>query len=414
MNQKLTLKEQDQEIFTLIEQEKKRQQDHILLIASENLASLAVLETQGSILTNKYAEGYPKARYYHGCQNVDLIEQIAIARATKLFNAKYANVQPHSGSQANMAVLKALLQPQDKILGLTLNDGGHLTHGHRLSFSGHYYDSYFYHVNPQTGTLDYDKIRELALQIKPKLIIAGYSAYSRKIDFEKFRQIADEVKAYLMADIAHIAGLVVSGLHPCPLAAKADVVTSTTHKTLRGPRGGLILTNQEEIIQKVNKAVFPGIQGGPLMHVIAAKAVAFKEALSPEFRKYQQQVINNAFAFARAFQNKGYHIVSEQTDNHLFLINLKHKNPHFRGDKIASLLAKINIIVNKNTIPFDQETPFVTSGIRLGTPAMTTRGFKEKDFIKVADFIDQAIHHADDELYLQKLKEQVVAFINLF
>ncbi|WP_349402016.1 serine hydroxymethyltransferase [Candidatus Phytoplasma solani] len=414
MKSKLTLVDQDQEILELIEKEKERQKENILLIASENFVSKAILEAQGSILTNKYAEGYPNKRYYHGCNHIDHIENIAITRAKKLFNAHYANVQPHSGSQANMAVLQALLHPNDKILGLSLNDGGHLTHGHKLSFSGSYYDSYFYNVDQETEMLDYDEIKKIALEIKPKLIITGYSAYSRNIDFKKFRTIANEINAYLMADIAHIAGLVACGLHPCPLEAQADVVTSTTHKTLRGPRGGLILTNKEDIIKKINKSVFPGIQGGPLMHIIAAKAVAFQEALNPEFMIYQQQVIKNAQAFSRAFQQKGYHVVSQGTDNHLFLINLKKKNSTFTGKQIANILEKVNIIVNKNTIPFDQEKPILTSGIRLGTPAMTTRGFKEIDFIKVADLIDQAINNRDNEIYLQKIKKEVLNLVNDF
>ncbi|AGL90650.1 Serine hydroxymethyltransferase [Strawberry lethal yellows phytoplasma (CPA) str. NZSb11] len=412
MKSQLSLK--DPKIFELIEQEKKRQKENIILIASENFVSKEVLETQGSILTNKYAEGYPGKRYYHGCGNVDDIEQIAIERAKKLFNARYANVQPHSGSQANMAVLQALLQPNDKILSLSLNDGGHLTHGHKLSFSGKYYQSYSYNVDPTTEMLDYESIRKLALEIKPKLIIAGYSAYSRKINFQKFREIANEVNAYLMADIAHIAGFVACKLHPCPLEAQADIVTSTTHKTLRGPRGGLILTNKEKIMQQINRSVFPGIQGGPLMHVIAAKAVSFKEAQSLEFKNYQQQVIKNAQAFAQTFQKKGYHVVSQGTDNHLFLINLKKTNPLFTGEKIANILEKVNIIVNKNTIPFDQEKPMFTSGIRLGTPAMTTKGFQEADFIKLADLIDQAIKNRDDNVYLQKIKKEVLDWTNDF
>ncbi|CCP88787.1 Pyridoxal-phosphate-dependent serine hydroxymethyltransferase [Candidatus Phytoplasma solani] len=413
MKTKLSLEFQDQEIFDLIEAEKKRKKKDILLIASENFVSNAVLEAQGSILTNKYAEGYPNKRYYCGCQNVDQIENLAIQRVTQLFNVRYANVQPHSGSQANMAVFQALLQPHDKILGLSLNDGGHLTHGYKLSFSGINYDTYSYNVDKITEKLDYEAIRKLALKIKPKLIITGYSAYSKKINFKKFREIANEVNAYLMADIAHIAGLVACGLHPSPIN-QADVVTSTTHKTLRGPRGGLILTNKEELITKINRSVFPGIQGGPLMHVIAAKAVAFKEALSPAFKDYQQQVINNAQTFASSLQAKGYHIVSDGTDNHLFLINLKKKNPTLTGAKIAEALEKINIIVNKNTIPFDQENPTLTSGIRLGTPAMTTRGFKEKEFMQIAEWIDQVINHADDQVHLQKLKTEVLTFMTSF
>lgn len=414
MNQKLGLKDQDQEIFDLIEQEKIRQKENILLIASENFVSQAVLDAQGSILTNKYAEGYPQARYYNGCKNVDQIEKIAIQRATKLFGAKYANVQPHSGSQANMGAFQALLKPGDKILGLSLMDGGHLTHGHKLSFSGGFYEAHFYNVHPQTEMLDYDEIRKVALKVKPKLIIAGYSAYSKTINFKKFRQIADEVNAYLMADIAHIAGLVACGLHPCPFEANADVVTSTMHKTLRGPRGGLILTNKEEVFKKINRGIFPGIQGGPCIHTIAAKAVAFQEAMMPSFKEYQKQVIKNANTFAKSFQQKGYRIVSGGTDNHLFLIDVKHKNPEFTGSKIANMLEKINIVVNKNTIPFDQEKPFVTSGIRIGTPAMTTVGFRENDFILVADLMDKAINHLDDESYLAQIKQQVLALLSKF
>ncbi|WP_334330860.1 serine hydroxymethyltransferase [Candidatus Phytoplasma prunorum] len=404
----------DQEILEQIKLEEKRQKESINLIASENFVSQDVLKTQGTILTNKYAEGYPEERFYNGCEYIDQIEKIAIQRVNNLFKSKYANVQPHSGSQANMAVFQALLKPNDKILGLSLSDGGHLTHGSKINFSGKYYKSYFYGLNPKTETIDYEEVERIALVVRPKLIITGYSSYSKIIDFKAFRKIANKVNAYLMADIAHISGLVASGLHPCPLEAEADVVTSTTHKTLRGPRGGLILTNNEEIIQKINKAVFPGGQGGPLMHIIAAKAVAFKEALHSDFFKYQKQILKNACFFAENLQKKGYRIISKSTENHLFLVDVKSKNPNFTGQKISNILNKVNIIVNKNVIPFDKESPLVSSGIRLGTPAMTTRGFKENEFSQVSDFIDEAIKNHNDLNYLNNLKQKVISLSKNF
>ncbi|MFP7699560.1 MAG: serine hydroxymethyltransferase [Candidatus Phytoplasma pyri] len=404
----------DQEIFEQIKLEEKRQKETINLIASENFVSQDVLKTQGTILTNKYAEGYPEKRFYNGCNYIDEIEKIAIQRVTDLFKAKYANVQPHSGSQANMAVFQALLKPNDKILGLSLSDGGHLTHGSKVNFSGKYYESYFYGLNPKTETIDYEEVEKIALNVKPKLIITGYSSYSKIIDFKAFRKIANKVNAYLMADIAHISGLVASGLHPCPLEAEADVVTSTTHKTLRGPRGGLILTNSKEIIQKINKAVFPGGQGGPLMHVIAAKAVAFKEALQSDFIKYQKQILKNAFFFAENLKKKGYRIISKGTENHLFLVDVKSKNLNFTGKKISDILNQVNIVANKNVIPFDKEPPLVTSGIRIGTPAMTTRGFKENEFAQVSDFIDEAIKNHNDLNYLNHLKQKVITLSKKF
>ena len=390
----MSLKETDLEIYEAIEKERNRQQYHIELIASENFVSQAVLDAAGSILTNKYAEGYPSKRYYGGCENVDIVERLAKERLCKLFNVKFCNVQPHSGSQANMAVYRSLLKHGDKVLGMSLDAGGHLTHGYRLSFSGQDYESYSYGLDPVTETIDYDEVRRLALEIKPKMIIAGASAYPRKIDFKKFRDICDEVGAYLFVDMAHIAGLVAAGLHqnPCDYA---DVVTSTTHKTLRGPRGGVILTNNEKLAKKIDKTVFPGCQGGPLMHIIAAKAVAFKEALNPSFIEYQKQVIKNAQALAGEMVKLGYHVISGGTDNHLMLIDVYGKT-HKSGKEVEALLGKCNIICNKNAIPNDQLPPMVTSGIRLGTPAMTTRGFKEDDFIKVAHLIDDALTERRD------------------
>jgi glycine hydroxymethyltransferase len=408
------LKNNNSEIFKIIRQEEKRQETHLELIASENFVSESVLEAQGSVLTNKYAEGYPQKRYYGGCEYVDEIEQIAIEKVKKLFNVKFANVQPHSGSQANMAVFQSLLNPYDVILGMSLNDGGHLTHGHYVSFSGKFFNSYSYGVSPETETIDYQKLREIAHKVKPKLIIAGASAYSRIIDFQKFREIADEVGAYLMADIAHIAGLIVAKLHPCPFLAKADVVTSTTHKTLRGPRGGIILSNNEEVMKKINKGVFPGIQGGPLMHVIAAKAVAFEEALQENFNIYQQQVLKNSLSLADVFVKLGHRLVSGKTENHLILIDLKYKYPNLNGKLASEVLQKANIIVNKNVIPFDKEKVFNTSGIRIGTPAMTTRGFQEKEFIEVAYLIDEILNDYQNEEVIEKVRQKVLLLVNKF
>ncbi len=411
MNNK-NLKEIDEEIYLAIEKEKERQQTHLELIASENYVSKAVLEAQGSILTNKYAEGYVNKRYYGGCEYIDVVETLAKERLKKLFNVKYVNVQPHSGSQANMGVYRALLNNQDVILGMALDHGGHLTHGYKLSFSGQDYQSYFYGVNLESECLDYDEIERIALEVKPKLIIAGASAYPRKIDFAKFKAIADKVGAYLMVDMAHIAGLVAAGLHqnPCDYA---DVVTSTTHKTLRGPRGGIILTNNEEIAKKIDKNVFPGIQGGPLMHVIAAKAVAFKEALNEDFKLYQQQVIKNANVLAQCFKNKGYHVISNGTDNHLLLLDVKSKT-NLTGKEAETLLDSVNITVNKNTIPNDKEKPFLASGIRLGTPALTTRGLNEKDMEIIADLIDLALSNPKNNLILQEVKTKVINLLEKY
>jgi glycine hydroxymethyltransferase len=398
------IKNQDSKVFEAIEKEKYRQQTNIELIASENFVSNAVLETIGCVMTNKYAEGYPGARYYGGCENVDVVEVLAQERIKKLFNVKYANVQPHSGSQANMAVYKALLNHGDKVLGMSLSAGGHLTHGYKLSFSGQDYECHSYGLNKETEQLDYDDIEKIAMEIKPKMIIAGASAYSRFIDFKRFSQIAKKVGAYLFVDMAHIAGLVATGLHqnPCDYA---DVVTSTTHKTLRGPRGGIILTNNLEIYKKINKAVFPGIQGGPLMNIIAAKAVAFKEDLDPSFHIYAERVIKNAKAFAGEFEKLGYRIVSGGTDNHLFMIDI-FNSIGVTGLEAETLLHSVNITVNKNTIPNETLSAKITSGIRLGTPAMTTRGFTEEDFKKVAHLIDAKLKKTlNDEEIKKEVKQ---------
>lgn len=402
------------EIFEIIIKEKKRQEQNLNLIASENFVSEPILEVQGSVLTNKYAEGYPKKRYYDGCEYIDEIEKIAIEKLKKLFNVKFVNVQPHSGSQANMAVFQALLEPCDVILGMSLNDGGHLTHGSKFSFSGKFFRSYSYGVSRETEMIDYQKVREIALQVKPKLIIAGASAYSRIIDFKEFRKIADEVNSYLMVDIAHIAGLISAGLHPCPFLAQADVVTSTTHKTLRGPRGGIILSNNEEIMKKINKGVFPGIQGGPLMNVIAAKALAFEEALQDDFKIYQQQILKNAIALANTFLKLDYRLVSGKTENHLILIDIKHKYPNLNGKIVSEILQKVNIIVNKNVIPFETEKVFNTSGIRIGTPAMTTRGFKEKEFIETAYLIDKILNNYQNEEIVQEVFKKALLLTKKF
>ena len=391
--------------------EKTRQQNNIELIASENYVSKDVLKIQGSILTNKYAEGYPGKRYYGGCQYIDIFEDKAIEYAKKLFNVKYVNVQPHSGSSANMAVYKALLQKGDKVLGMNLSHGGHLTHGHNINFSGLEYEIIHYSLN-ENEELDYDAIFKIAIKEKPKMIIAGASAYSRIIDFKKFREIADACGAYLMVDMAHIAGLVATNLHPSPIPY-ADVVTSTTHKTLRGPRGGIILTNNEEIAKKIDKMIFPGIQGGPLMHVIGAKAQCFYEALQPEFKSYQLQVINNAKALANTLQKEGFRIVSGGTDNHLLLVDVK-SSVGITGKQAEEVLDKIHITVNKNTIPFDKESPSVASGIRIGTPAMTTRGFKEEEFALVALIIKEALTNYNDEEVLEKLSDKVLNLTSKF
>lgn len=396
----------DKRIREILDKEKNRQRDNIELIASENYVSNDILELQGSIFTNKYAEGYPGKRYYGGCENVDDIENLAIEYVCKLFNVKYANVQPHSGSQANMAVYRALLNHGDKIMGLNLSHGGHLTHGHKLNFSGIDYEVVSYNVDNDSEVIDYDKVREIALKEKPKMIIAGASAYPREINFKKFKDIALEVGAYLMVDMAHIAGLVATGLHMSPIPY-ADIVTSTTHKTLRGPRGGMILTNREDIIKKINKVVFPGVQGGPLMHVIAAKAQCFYEALQPEFKEYQLQVIKNIKTLEKVLKEEGIRLVSNGTDNHLLLLDVKN-SVGITGKKAEEVLDKINITVNKNTIPNDLESPMVTSGIRIGSPAMTTRGFKEEEFAVLGKIICKCLKNYDNEEVLKELKEEVL------
>ena len=396
----------DPKIKEALDKERKREQDNIELIASENFVSKSILELQGSIFTNKYAEGYPNKRYYGGCVNVDTIETLAIEYAKKLFHAEYANVQPHSGSQANMAVYRALLEPGDKVMGMNLSHGGHLTHGNPVNFSGHDYEFIPYNLNPETEELDYEEIRRIALEERPQMIVAGASAYSRAIDFAKFRDIAHEVGAYLFVDMAHIAGLVAAGLHQNPVLY-ADVVSSTTHKTLRGPRGGLILTNNEDIIKKINKTIFPGIQGGPLMHVIAAKAECFYEALQPEFKTYQEQVIKNAKVLAKTLEEEGFKIISGGTDNHLMLVDVK-STLGITGKCAEETLDKINITVNKNTIPSETESPSKASGIRLGSPAMTTRGLKEEEFVSIGHIIARALRNKDDETILKELQKEVL------
>lgn len=389
-----------------LKKERKRQEENIELIASENYVSKEVLELQGSILTNKYAEGYPSKRYYGGCENIDIFENAARDYLKKLFDCKYANVQPHSGSSANMAVYRALLKHGDKVMGMNLNHGGHLTHGYSLNFSGVDYEIVSYDVDKTTEMINYEALRELALKEKPRMIIAGASAYSRVIDFQKFREICDEVGAYLFVDMAHIAGLVATGLHPSPIPY-ADVVTSTTHKTLRGPRGGIILTNNEEIAKKIDKVVFPGIQGGPLMHVIGAKAQSFYEALQPEFKEYQMQVLKNIKAMSEEFAKLGYKIISGGTDNHLILLDVK-GSVGITGKDAEKLLDSVHITVNKNTIPNETEKAMIASGIRIGSPAMTTRGLKEADFRQIARIIDQVFKNKDNEEELVKLTKEVL------
>lgn len=393
-----------------LKKEYERQNNNIELIASENFVSKDILKLQGSILTNKYAEGYPNKRYYGGCQYIDEIETRAINNACELFNCKYANVQPHSGSSANMAVYRALLNHGDKVMGMNLSQGGHLTHGHSINFSGIDYEIIPYSVNKETETIDYDALIETAKREKPKMIIAGASAYSRIIDFKKFREAADACGAYLMVDMAHIAGLVATGLHPSPIPY-ADVVTTTTHKTLRGPRGGLILTNNEEIIKKINKTIFPGIQGGPLMHVIGAKAECFYEALQPSFKEYQSQVLKNIKALAETLKENGFRIISNGTDNHLILVDVK--SIGLTGKEAEEILDKINITCNKNTIPYDTESPMVTSGIRIGSPAMTTRGLKEEEFKTIGKIITSALKNPE-ESNLKNLKEEVLEITKKF
>ena len=402
----------DKKIKEALEKEMKRQQNNVELIASENYVSKSVLELQGSIFTNKYAEGYPKKRYYGGCVNVDTVEELAISYVTELFGAKYANVQPHSGSSANMAVYRALLTPGDKVLGMNLSHGGHLTHGHTINFSGMDYEFVAYNLNSETEMLGYEEIREIALREKPKMIVAGASAYSREIDFKKFRSSADEVGALLFVDMAQIAGLVAAGLHQNPVLY-ADVVSSTTHKTLRGPRGGIILTNNEEIIKKINKVVFPGIQGGPLMHVIAAKAQCFYEALQPDFKEYAKQIIKNTAVLADTLKDKGFKLVSGGTDNHLILVNVK-ESIGITGQEAENILDEIYITVNKNTVPNETESPQKTSGIRVGAAAMTTRGLKEAEFKKIGEIIAEALKNKDDHNVLEKLGKEVLELTDNF
>ena len=396
----------DPEVSKAIDQELNRQRNKLELIASENIVSKAVMAAQGSVLTNKYAEGYPSKRYYGGCEYVDVVEQLAIDRAKELFGAGYANVQPHSGAQANMAVFFALLTPGDTVMGMNLTDGGHLTHGSPVNMSGKYFKIVPYGVSEKTEMLDYDEIQRIANECKPKLIVAGASAYARTIDFQRMAEIAHSVGAYLMVDMAHIAGLVAAGLHPSPVPY-ADVVTTTTHKTLRGPRGGLILCKDEEFGKQFNKAIFPGIQGGPLMHVIAAKAVALKEALSPEFKAYAQQIVKNAKVLADTLQADGFRIVSGGTDNHLMLVDLTSKN--ITGKLAQNLLDEVGITANKNTIPFEKLSPFVTSGIRLGSPALTTRGFKEEAMVEVANIIALVLDNPEDEGARKEASQRVAA-----
>lgn len=401
----------DIKIKEALDREFKRQNDNVELIASENYVSTDILKLQGSIFTNKYAEGYPNHRYYGGCVNVDTIESLAISYACTLFNCKYANVQPHSGSSANMAVYRALLKPNDTVLGMNLTDGGHLTHGSKVSFSGIDYNIVDYKVDENTGLIDYDQVLKLAKETKPKMIIAGASAYSRTIDFKKFREIASEVGAYLMVDMAHIAGLVATSNHPSPIPY-ADIVTSTTHKTLRGPRGGIILTNSEEIIKKINKVVFPGIQGGPLMHVIASKAECFYEAMQPDFKNYIDQVIKNTKILCKVFKENGIKIVSDGSDNHLLLLDVT--SIGLTGKEAEELLDKIHITVNKNTIPGEINSMSIASGIRIGTPAMTTRGFKEKEFEMIAKIMVQCLKNREDEQLMIKLRHQVLELTSKF
>ena len=396
----------DKELKKALLKERKRQSQNIELIASENYTSKYVRDLQGSILTNKYAEGYPGKRYYGGCEYIDIFENKAIEYVTKLFNCKYANVQPHSGSSANMAVHKALLNHGDKVLGMNLSDGGHLTHGYKLNFSGIDYEIVSYGLNPKTERLDYDEIENIAIKEKPKMIIAGASAYPRKIDFKRFREIADKCGAYLMVDMAHIAGLVAAGLHQNP-CKYADVVTSTTHKTLRGPRGGIILTNNEEIIKKINKIIFPGIQGGPLMHVIAGKAECFYEALQPEFKTYQEQVIKNIKAMADVFKKKGVKLITGGTDNHLILVDV-YNSFGISGRDAEEVLDKVHITLNKNTIPNETLSAMKASGVRIGSPAMTTRGLKEKDFELIADIICNVLSNPNDKKVLKEETKRVL------
>ena len=400
-----SIKEYDRDLWTSFENEAQRQEDHIELIASENYASKRILEAQGSLLTNKYAEGYPSKRYYGGCEFVDIAENLAIERAKQLFDADYANVQPHSGSSANAAAFLALLEPNDTILGMSLDHGGHLTHGSKVNFSGRNYKSVQYGLHPKTNDINYDEVLSLAKEHKPKLIIAGFSAFSGIVDWKKFREIADEVGAYFLVDMAHVSGLVAAKLYPSPLPY-ADVVTSTTHKTLRGPRSGIILAKENEAIEKkLNSAVFPGSQGGPLMHVIAAKALCFKEALEPDFKNYIQDVMDNAKLMATTIMSRDINVVSNGTENHIVLVDLRSKN--ITGKDLEKVLGSVNITVNKNSVPNDTASPFITSGIRIGTPAITTRGFGKKEVVQVANWIADIIENIDDELVHEKVKNEV-------
>lgn len=403
------IKQVDPELYESMLKELERQQHNIELIASENIVSEAVLAAAGTFLTNKYAEGYPSKRYYGGCEYVDIAEQLAIERAKELLGVKYANVQPHSGSNANFAAYYALLNSGDTILGMTLAEGGHLTHGAKVNMSGKLFNCVGYGINPQTETIDYDEVREIALECKPKLIVAGASAYPRFIDYKKFREIADEVGAYLMADIAHVAGMVATGLHPSPVGY-AHVITSTTHKTLRGPRGGLILCDDEEIAKKINKAIFPGSQGGPLMHIIAAKAVAFKEALSPDFKTYQEQILKNAKAMAERLMKRGLRLVSGGTDNHMMLVNLVGSGVN--GKQLETWLDEAHITVNKNSVPNEPLSPMITSGIRVGTPAVTTRGMKEDDMIEIADMIADIVQNGEGAI--ENVKARAIALCDKY
>ncbi|MDA9143249.1 serine hydroxymethyltransferase [Gammaproteobacteria bacterium] len=402
----------DDELWSSFKNESQRQEDHVELIASENYASNRILEAQGSVLTNKYAEGYPSKRYYGGCEHVDVAEELAIERAKKLFGAAYANVQPHSGSSANAAAFLALLKPNDVILGMSLDHGGHLTHGAKVNFSGRNYTSYQYGLHPETHDIDYDQVREMAIEHKPKLIIAGFSAFSGIVDWSKFREIADEVGAYFLVDMAHVSGLVAAGLYPSPIPY-ADVVTSTTHKTLRGPRSGIILAKENpELHKKLNSAVFPGSQGGPLMHVVAAKAICFKEALDPEFKKYIKQVINNAKVMSQTIMSRGIDVVTGGTENHIVLVDLRSKN--ITGKDLERVLGEVNITVNKNSVPNDPKSPFVTSGVRLGTPAITTRGFKEKEVKLISNWICDIILNMDDNKKHEEIKKKISALCNKY
>jgi glycine hydroxymethyltransferase len=404
------LKEVDPEVYQAILGETEREANNLELIASENFVSEAVLEAMGSVMTNKYSEGYPGKRYYGGCEFMDVVENLARDRAKKLFGCEHVNVQPHSGSQANMGVYFCVLKPGDTILGLNLSHGGHLTHGHPLNFSGKFFNVVFYGVNKETEVIDYDELMKIAKQAKPKMIVAGASAYPRELNFAKFKEVADEVGAFLMVDIAHIAGLIVAGIHPSPIPY-ADFVTTTTHKTLRGPRGGMIMC-KEKYAKDLDREIMPGIQGGPLMHIIAAKAVAFKEAERPEFKEYQHQIVRNAKALAGELVNLGHHVVSGGTDTHLMLISFIERN--ITGKVVEEALEKAGITVNKNTVPFDPQKPFITSGIRIGTPAVTTRGMKEGEMTKIGGWIDQVISDIGSEKIYQRVKEEVLGLCNRF